>query len=106
MCVASLERHWSETPFLFQGFPLSNPTELEELIKLCRHVNITVPDEEIEIRGIPTRPGRWLKPVTLRSVWSSPGIPACACACDPAWYYSSTLAGSLRILPAGQPGRR
>jgi HD-GYP domain-containing protein (c-di-GMP phosphodiesterase class II) len=57
MFVSSLDRPWSETPFLFQGFPVREKAEIEELEKLCRHVYIMVPDEEIELSGvIPTRP--------------------------------------------------
>lgn len=49
MFVSSLDRPWSETPFLFQGFPVREKREIEELKQLCRHVYIMVPDEEIEI---------------------------------------------------------
>jgi len=55
MFVSSLDRPWSETPFLFQGFPVRETKEIDELKKLCRHVYIMVPDEEIEISGIPAR---------------------------------------------------
>ncbi len=56
MFVSSLDRPWSETPFLFQGFPVRDTAEIDELRKLCRHVYIMVPDEEIELSGIPSRP--------------------------------------------------
>ena len=49
MFVSSLDRPWSETPFLFQGFPVRDAAEIEELKKLCRYVYIMVPDEEIEL---------------------------------------------------------
>lgn len=49
MFVSSLDRPWSETPFLFQGFPIREKREIEELKQLCRHVYIMVPDEEIEL---------------------------------------------------------
>jgi len=55
MFVSSLDRPWSETPFLFQGFPVRVQAEIEQLKKQCRHVYITVPDEEIEISMIPSR---------------------------------------------------
>jgi HD-GYP domain-containing protein (c-di-GMP phosphodiesterase class II) len=51
MFVSSLDRPWSETPFLFQGFPVRANAEIEELKQLCRYVYIMVPDEEIEISG-------------------------------------------------------
>jgi HD-GYP domain-containing protein (c-di-GMP phosphodiesterase class II) len=49
MFVSSLDRPWSETPFLFQGFPVRDNKEIEELKKLCNHVYIMAPDEEIEL---------------------------------------------------------
>jgi HD-GYP domain-containing protein (c-di-GMP phosphodiesterase class II) len=56
MFVSSLDRPWSETPFLFQGFPVREEREIEELKQVCRHVYIMVPDEEIEISGaVPQR---------------------------------------------------
>jgi HD-GYP domain-containing protein (c-di-GMP phosphodiesterase class II) len=51
MFVSSLDRPWRETPFLFQGFPVREQAEIDELIKLCRYVYIMVPDEEIELSG-------------------------------------------------------
>jgi len=55
MFVSSLDRPWSETPFIFQGFPVKEQIEIEELKKLCRYVYIMAPDEEIEISLLPTR---------------------------------------------------
>jgi HD-GYP domain-containing protein (c-di-GMP phosphodiesterase class II) len=52
MFVSSLDRPWSETPFLFQGFPVREQGEIEELKQTCRHVYIMVPDEEIELSGL------------------------------------------------------
>jgi HD-GYP domain-containing protein (c-di-GMP phosphodiesterase class II) len=54
MFVSSLDRPWSETPFLFQGFPVRDKAEIEELKKLCRHVYIMIPDEEIELSSRPS----------------------------------------------------
>ena len=51
MFVSSLDRPWSETPFIFQGFPVRAKAEIEELKQLCRYVYIMVPDEEIELSG-------------------------------------------------------
>ena len=52
MFVSSLDRPWSETSFLFQGFPVREEREIEELKQTCRHVYIMVPDEEIELSGL------------------------------------------------------
>ena len=43
MYVCELDRPWSETSFLFQGFRVTNDQELEQLIKSCDFVYI---DEE------------------------------------------------------------
>ena len=51
MFVSSLDRPWSETPFLFQGFLVRSGAEIDELKQLCRYVYIMVPDEEIELSG-------------------------------------------------------
>lgn len=53
MYVTRLDRPWSETPFLFQGFPVREQEEIDQLKNLCRHVYIMVPDEEIEISALP-----------------------------------------------------
>jgi HD-GYP domain-containing protein (c-di-GMP phosphodiesterase class II) len=55
MFVSSLDRPWSETPFLFQGFPVREAAEIEELKQLCRYVYIMVPDEEIELSSLSSR---------------------------------------------------
>jgi HD-GYP domain-containing protein (c-di-GMP phosphodiesterase class II) len=38
MYVAELDRPWTETPFMFQGFVLSTEQQLEALRKHCKHV--------------------------------------------------------------------
>ena len=42
MYVAELDRPWTETPFVFQGFVLATPQQLEALKKYCKHVFIDV----------------------------------------------------------------
>jgi HD-GYP domain-containing protein (c-di-GMP phosphodiesterase class II) len=54
MYIASLDRPWSETPFLFQGFEVHNQGEIEDLHRLTEYVYIMVPDEEIELKGLST----------------------------------------------------
>jgi HD-GYP domain-containing protein (c-di-GMP phosphodiesterase class II) len=51
MFIASLDRPWIETPFLFQGFTVRKKSEIEKLKSLCRDVYIMAPDEEIELSG-------------------------------------------------------
>src|SRR5688572_14264196 len=38
MYIAELDRPWTDTPFMFQGFYLRTGTQLQALRKFCRHV--------------------------------------------------------------------
>src|SRR3954465_10390264 len=38
MYVAELDRPWTETPFMYQGFHLNSDQQLATLKKLCNHV--------------------------------------------------------------------
>jgi len=40
MYVVELDRPWLDTPFLFQGFPVSSATDIERLRGCCRHVYV------------------------------------------------------------------
>jgi HD-GYP domain-containing protein (c-di-GMP phosphodiesterase class II) len=40
MYVCELDRPWRETPFLFQGFVIRSPDEIEQLRRLCRTVYV------------------------------------------------------------------
>jgi HD-GYP domain-containing protein (c-di-GMP phosphodiesterase class II) len=61
MFVAELDRPWTETPFMFQGFHLRTDKQLEALKKHCKHVFIDIertekpdprpPPAEFKIRG-------------------------------------------------------
>ena len=42
MYVVELDRPWSETPFLFQGFLISSSEEIKQLQEYCRFVFIDV----------------------------------------------------------------
>lgn len=42
MYVVELDRPWSETPFLFQGFLISSSEEIKQLQEYCQHVFIDV----------------------------------------------------------------
>lgn len=52
MYISSLDRPWLETPFLFQGFELQTPQEMELLKKHCQHVYIDI------IKGVDALPSR------------------------------------------------
>ena len=52
MYVSALDRPWTETPFLFQGFLVKEKSTIEQLTKYCEHVYIDteqglVPDTDI-----------------------------------------------------------
>src|SRR5688572_21386079 len=53
MYVAELDRPWTETPFMFQGFHLRTDQQLNALKKFCKHVFI---DEERTEKADPTKP--------------------------------------------------
>ncbi len=49
MYVAELDRPWTETPFMFQGFVLQTEEQLETLKKYCK--SVFVDDERSELQG-------------------------------------------------------
>lgn len=46
--VSHLDRPWTETPFLFQGFAIDNDEDLQVLRRLCKKVYVEVSVEEAE----------------------------------------------------------
>jgi len=52
MNVSSLDRPWSETPFLFAGFKIHKTSELNDLQKYCKYVYVLTSHEEIEIHSL------------------------------------------------------
>ncbi len=55
MYVASLDRPWTGTRFMFQGFEISTPEALEELRRVCQYVTIdTEPEREKNPAHSPT----------------------------------------------------
>jgi HD-GYP domain-containing protein (c-di-GMP phosphodiesterase class II) len=46
MFVAKLDRPWTETPFVFQGFVLKSDKQVETLRKYCKHVFVDPEKEE------------------------------------------------------------
>lgn len=52
MYVSELDRPWLETPFLFQGFRITNSNELEQISKLCDFVFV---DTEKSTIAVPER---------------------------------------------------
>jgi HD-GYP domain-containing protein (c-di-GMP phosphodiesterase class II) len=49
MYVSRLDRPWVETPFLFQGFYINSPRELEQLQQYCEYVFIDVEQSRVTI---------------------------------------------------------
>lgn len=72
MFVAQLDRPWTETPFLFQGFYIHHSDEIEELGRYCKHVFVDPdrsersPQPEQESRTI-TRVTNLRKPADVES---------------------------------------
>lgn len=46
MRVVELDRPWTETPFLFQGFTIESPEHIDELAKYCSEVVVEIDDEQ------------------------------------------------------------
>jgi HD-GYP domain-containing protein (c-di-GMP phosphodiesterase class II) len=59
MYVSALDRPWTDTPFLFQGFLLTTEAQLETLRKFC--TSVFVDEAKSELRDLPA-----LKPFTPR----------------------------------------
>lgn len=49
MYIAELDRPWTETPFMFQGFHLRTDRQLEALRKLCKHVFVDAARSELPV---------------------------------------------------------
>ena len=56
MYVAELDRPWTDTPFMFQGFHLRSDQQLETLKKFCKHVFVDMEKTEVEDRSRPRAP--------------------------------------------------
>jgi HD-GYP domain-containing protein (c-di-GMP phosphodiesterase class II) len=72
MYVAELDRPWTDTPFVFQGFELRTAKQLEILQKYCKHVYVDPERSNLEdarVRG-PLRPAP--APGTVRGVTEYP----------------------------------
>src|SRR5438874_2961374 len=57
MYVAELDRPWTDTPFMFQGFHLRTDQQLEALKKFCKHVFVDMERTELKARSRP--PTKW-----------------------------------------------
>jgi cyclic di-GMP phosphodiesterase len=56
MYVAELDRPWTDTPFMFQGFHLRTDQQLQTLKKFCKHVFVDMEKTELEDRSRPRAP--------------------------------------------------
>lgn len=57
MYVQELDRPWTETSFVFQGFVVTKPEEIEELKKYCQHVFIDPEKADLDAPRQRLRPG-------------------------------------------------
>ncbi len=58
MYVSELDRPWTETPFVYQGFVVETPQQLEELKKYCEHVFIDTEKADSAAPRLLLLPGR------------------------------------------------
>jgi HD-GYP domain-containing protein (c-di-GMP phosphodiesterase class II) len=49
MYIAELDRPWTETPFMFQGFHLRTDNQLEALRKFCKHVFVDAARSDLPV---------------------------------------------------------
>lgn len=56
MYVAELDRPWTETPFIFQGFKITNDNQINELRKRCIYVFIDI-EKGIDVSPTRSNPG-------------------------------------------------
>lgn len=58
MYVARLDRPWTGTPFIFQGFEIRSDEQIEQLQRLCRHVYIDLAlDSQFSLLRVKTEVG-------------------------------------------------
>ena len=69
MRVLELDRPWTETPFLFQGFRIETLQQIEEISKYCSHV---VVEYDVDLWIKPTEREVLGKPVRRRQIYDSP----------------------------------
>ena len=69
MYVAELDRPWTDTPFVFQGFLLSTEQQLNALKKFCKHVFIDLKRGQ-DVKPTPPPPAE-LKPAPAPAVEQS-----------------------------------
>src|SRR5204862_3622663 len=55
MYVAELDRPWTDTPFMFQGFVLQRPEQLDTLKKYCRTVVVDSEKSQLPDASPPPR---------------------------------------------------
>jgi len=66
MYVAELDRPWTETTFAFQGFLLSNKTQLDALHRYCKYVLVdTERSDRMVIAQLPERPAASVRGKTV-----------------------------------------
>jgi HD-GYP domain-containing protein (c-di-GMP phosphodiesterase class II) len=100
MYVAELDRPWTETPFMFQGFVLRTDKQIEALRKFCKYVFV---DPEKSEKLTPPGPGGGL---VIRGTTPYPEKAAVEVEFSQASTAYAESAGSVaRLLePLGRPG--
>ena len=68
MYVVELDRPWTETPFLFQGFLISSTEEVNQLREYCKHVFIDVTQTTVEY----TKKNRQVNEIKNKRIYKVP----------------------------------
>jgi len=70
MYVSKLDRPWTETPFLFQGFVITDSETIQQLSEYCQHVYVDAEISQVDIRSsaarIVNKPKPEPKPARIR----------------------------------------
>ncbi len=69
MYVCELDRPWTDTPFLYQGFFLDTDEQIEEIRKHCVYVYVDEMRERQHVTGM------WRSPESLRATDTTPKTP-------------------------------
>ena len=74
MYVCELDRPWTETKFLFQGFEIRTREELDELVRLCKYVYIETDPAQWRAPGASRRPDPVVHPEQERFSEKRPAL--------------------------------
>ncbi len=101
MYVAQLDRPWLETPFLFQGFEISEESEIDQLRHYCQHVYVDLKRSSMSADEIQGRQRKADDPVLVAFERRKPGHAA-----KPPGLVRRIASKFARVDPTGTISRR